>query len=190
MRRRIVLLSEVQEAGKRKAAVSTDILRSKAMIQCVEVLELENKIAADAEEIQNAAQELERLAETAKKIEVDMNDIDGELIQVSAELKASDVGIKQDQLKELVKLQQMYAADSEQWRKITNELRKWEEDEIVTDYVSNPMLNRIALFCKGKVDEELCQNLRKNILDAKKGIDEILRSTMNSGGIWKEKFES
>ena len=173
MRKRIALLSEVQEAGKHKAEVSADILRARAMIQCVEVLELENKIAADAQEIENAAQELIRLTEAAKKIEIEMNDIDGALIQVSAELKASDVGIKQDQLKELVKLQQMYAADSEQWRKITNGLRKWEEDEIVTDYVSNPMLNKIAAFCKGKVDEELCQNLRKSILNAKKGIDEI-----------------
>ncbi len=174
MRQRIALLMQVQQAGQRKTAVSADILRSRAMIQCVEVIELQNKIAMNTEEIQNAAQELVRLEDAAKRMEVEMADIDGELIQVSAELKASDVGIKQDQLKELIKLQQMYAADSEQWHKITKGLGKWEQDEIVTDYITNPMLNRIAAFCKGKVDEDLCQNLRKNIQDAKTSIDEVL----------------
>ena len=174
MRQRIALLTQVQQAGQRKTAVSADILRSRAMIQCVEVIELQNKIAVNTEEIQNAAQELVRLEDAAKRMEVEMADIDGELIQVSAELKASDVGIKQDQLKELIKLQQMYAADSEQWHKITKGLGKWEQDEIVTDYITNPMLNRIAAFCKGKVDEDLCQNLRKNIQDAKTSIDEVL----------------
>lgn len=174
MRQRIALLTQVQQAGQRKTAVSADILRSRAMIQCVEVIELQNKIAVNTEEIQNAAQELVRLEDAAKRMEVEMADIDGELIQVSAELKASDVGIKQDQLKELIKLQQMYAADSEQWHKITKGLVKWEQDEIVTDYITNPMLNRIAAFCKGKVDEDLCQNLRKNIQDAKTSIDEVL----------------
>ncbi len=174
MRQRIALLMQVQQAGQRKTAVSADILRSRAMIQCVEVIELQNKIAVNTEEIQNAAQELVCLEDAAKRMEVEMADIDGELIQVSAELKASDVGIKQDQLKELIKLQQMYAADSEQWHKITKGLGKWEQDEIVTDYITNPMLNRIAAFCKGKVDEDLCQNLRKNIQDAKTSIDEVL----------------
>lgn len=174
MRHRIELLAEVQEAGKRKLAVSTDIIRARAMIRCTEILELQDKIAADEEGIRNAADDLERLSETKAKLDADMEALESELIRVSADLQSSDLGVKESQLKELTKLQEMYAADSEQWRKTTSGLRQWAEDTVITDYISNPMLNRIEDFCKGKVDEELCGCLRKNIQDTRESIDEVL----------------
>ena len=144
MRKRIELLTQVQEAGGRKAVVSADILRTRAMIRCVDILELQEKVVADEEEIRNASNELIRLEEIGKKLDADMEQIEAEYIQVCADLRAGDLGAKEIQLEELMKLQGMYAADSEQWRKVTVGLRKWEADEAVTDYVSNPMLNRIS----------------------------------------------
>ena len=174
MRRRIELLNEVQEAGGRKAGVSAELYRTRAMVRCVDMMELQEKLAADEEGSQKAADELLRLEERQKKLDAELEALDAALIQVSADLKASDLGAKEIQLEELVKLQEMYAADSEQWRKVTTGLRRWEEDETVTDYVSNPMLNRISDFCKGKIDQELCEGLRKNIKAAKAAIDELL----------------
>ncbi|MDE5700529.1 MAG: AAA family ATPase [Lachnospiraceae bacterium] len=174
MRHRIELLGEVQEAGKRKSAVSTDIIRSRAMIRCTEVMELQDKIAADEEGIQTAAEELVRLEMEKTKLDAEMEEIEKELIQVSADLQSSDLGVKESQLEELVTLQKMYAADSEQWRKVAQGLRKWEEDTVITDYVSNPMLNKIEDFCRGKVDAELCESLKKSIQDARENIDEVL----------------
>ncbi len=174
MRHRIELLCEVQEAGKRRLAVSTDIIRSRAMIRCTEVLELQDKIAADEDGIQTAAEELARLETDRAKLDADLEDIEQELIQVLADLQSSDLGVKESQLEELVTLQKMYAADSEQWRKTTRGLRMWAEAPVVTDYVSNPMLNRIEDFCGGKVEAELCESLRKSIQDARENIDEML----------------
>lgn len=174
MRHRIELLTEVQEAGKRKLAVSADIIRLRAMIRCTEVLELQDKIAADEEEIQTAAEELVRLGADKEKLDAEMEDIEQELIQVSADLQSSDLGVKEGKLEELVTLQKMYAADSEQWRKVTLGLRKWEEDTVITDYVSNPMLNKIEDFCKGKVDAGLCESLKKSIQSTRGNIDEVL----------------
>jgi len=174
MRRRIELLTQVQEAGKRKLAVAADIIRARAMIRCTEILELQDKIAADEEGIQHAADDLVRLGETKIKLDADMEAIESDLIQVSAALQASDLGMKENQLRELAKLQEMYAADSKQWRKTVSGLRRWAEDAVVTDYVSNPMLNRIEEFCKGKIDEKLCENLRNNIQDTRQSIDEVL----------------
>lgn len=174
MRHRIELLTEVQEAGKRKLAVSADIIRLRAMIRCTEVLELQDKITADEEGIGTAAEELVRLEAEKAKLDTEMEDIEEELIQVSADLQSSDLGIKEGQLEELVTLQKMYAADSEQWRKVTLGLRKWEEDTVITDYVSNPMLNKIEDFCKGKVDAELCESLKKSIRSTRENIDEVL----------------
>ncbi|MDE6054444.1 MAG: hypothetical protein K2G55_11920, partial [Lachnospiraceae bacterium] len=107
-------------------------------------------------------------------LDEEMEDIEGELIQVLADLQSSDLGVKENQLGELVTIQKMYAADSEQWRKVTQGLRKWEEDTVITDYVSNPMLNKIQDFCKGKVDAELCESLRKSIQNTRENIDEVL----------------
>ncbi|MBO5031125.1 MAG: AAA family ATPase [Lachnospiraceae bacterium] len=174
MRHRIELLTEVQEAGRRRLEVRTDIVRSQAMIRCADVLELRDKIAADEDDMQKAAQALEYLEENKLKLDAEMEDINQELIQVSADLKASDLGVKENQLEELVKMQSMYAADSEQWRKVTAGLKKWEEDDVITDYVSNPMLNKIADFCAGRLDADLCESLRKSIQAAMAGIDDVL----------------
>ena len=176
MRHRIELLCEVQETGKRRLAVSTDIIRSRAMIRCTEVLELQDKIAADEDGIRTAAEELARLETDRAKLDADLEDIEQELIQVLADLQSSDLGVKESQLEELVTLQKMYAADSEQWRKTTRGLRMWAEAPVVTDYVSNPMLNRIEDFCGGKVEAQLCESLRKSIQDARENIDEMLEA--------------
>ena len=119
MRRRIELLNEVQEAGGRKAGVSAELYRTRAMVRCVDMMELQEKLAADEEGSQKAADELLRLEERQKKLDAELEALDAALIQVSADLKASDLGAKEIQLEELVKLQEMYAADSEQWRKVT-----------------------------------------------------------------------
>ena len=167
MRHRIELLAEVQEAGKRRLEVSAGIIRSRAMIRCTEVLELQDKIAADEEGIRTAAEELVRLEADKAKLDTELEDIEQELIQVLADLQSSDLGVKESQLEEIVTLQKMYAADSEQWRKVTRGLRRWAEDPVITDYVSNPMLNKIEAFCGGKVDAELCESLRKGIQDTR-----------------------
>lgn len=174
MRHRIELLCEVHDAGKRRLAVSTDIIRVRAMIRCTEVLELQDRIAADEEGIKTAAEELERLEKNRAGLEADMEELEREFIQVSADLQSSDLGVKQSQLEELVTLQKMYAADSEQWQKVTKGLMLWAEDTVITDYVSNPMLNKIEDFCKGKVGEELCESLRKSIRETQENIDVLL----------------
>ena len=62
---------------------------------------------------------------------------------MSADLKASDLGSKQQQLEELEQRSRMLTDNSRQWRKIVQGLKQWEEDEVITDYISNPVLNLI-----------------------------------------------
>lgn len=47
----------------------------------------------------------------------------------------------------------------------------WEEDDVITDYISNPVLNLIAELGSGNVTEELCQNLHLKIESAKQNIE-------------------
>lgn len=53
----------------------------------------------------------------------------------------------------------MLIDNSRQWRKIVQGLKQWEEDEVITDYISNPVLNLIETIENGNVTEENCQDL-------------------------------
>ena len=44
----------------------------------------------------------------------------------------------------------MLIDNSRQWRKIVQGLKQWEEDEVITDYISNPVLNLIETIENGK----------------------------------------
>ena len=45
----------------------------------------------------------------------------------------------------------MLIDNSRQWRKIVQGVKQWEEDEVITDYISNPVLNLIEAIENGNV---------------------------------------
>ena len=49
----------------------------------------------------------------------------------------------------------MLADNTRQWNKILLGMKNWEEDDVITDYISNPVLNLIAELGSGNVTEEL-----------------------------------
>ena len=51
MRHRIELLQEVREAGSRMLEVSTGIAKANAMIRCIDVVELQDKITSEEQQI-------------------------------------------------------------------------------------------------------------------------------------------
>lgn len=97
-----------------------------------------------------------------------------ELIRVSADLQASDLGSKKQQLDELNARSRMLTDNSRQWRKVLQGLKNWEEDDVITDYVSNPVLNLIETITEGTVTEEICQDLHLKIESVKQEIENEL----------------
>ena len=81
------------------------------------------------------------------------------------------MGGKQQQYEELDARSQMLADNTRQWNKILLGMKNWEEDDVITDYISNPVLNLIAELGSGNVTEELCQNLHLKIESAKQNIE-------------------
>lgn len=171
MRHRIELLNEVNEAGNRKLETSEKIVRANAVIECIDIMDLQNKILASEGDLEQITKELDQLTQIKQKIDEQIEEIDQELIEVKADLQSSDLGVKENQLEELEKRSEMLADDSEQWRKVVNGLRKWKDDEIITDFISNSMLHRIDEFCSRDIDEKKCSELRKSIASARKDID-------------------
>lgn len=171
LRKRIGLLTEVKEAGKELVHVQADIIRAEGIIRCIDIEDLKAKIEAAEEDKLRIEEEKKKLEEESIKLKELREEVEQNLIQVTADLKASDLGSKQQQLEELEARSVLLSKDSRQWRKILEGLKAWEEDEIVTDYITNPLLNMIESFQQGKVTEDSCQALHLRIESEKQNVE-------------------
>ena len=172
LRKRIELLSEIQASGKELVRLQTDIVRAEAMIRCIGIEDLRARIQAAEDDKRNLAEKQEQCKKKVQELSTSREEAQQKLIQVSADLKASDLGGKQQQYEELDERSRMLADNTRQWQKILQGMKNWEEDDVITDYISNPVLNMIAELNQGRVTEELCQNLHLKIESAKQNIED------------------
>lgn len=171
MRKRIELLTDVKETGQELVTLQTDMIRTESFIRCIDIEDLRSKIEAAEEDKKRIEEEQAQLQQQADRLAGERGEVEQELIRVSADLKASDLGSKQQQLEELEQRSRMLTDNSRQWRKIVQGLKQWEEDEVITDYISNPVLNLIETIENGNVTEENCQELHLKIESAKQDIE-------------------
>ena len=171
MRKRIELLTDVKETGQELVTLQTDMIRAESFIRCIDIEDLRAKIEAAEEDKKRIEEEQAQLQQQADTLAGERGEVEQELIRVSADLKASDLGSKQQQLEELKQRSRMLTDNSRQWRKIVQGLKQWEEDEVITDYISNPVLNLIEAIENGNVTEENCQELHLKIESAKQDIE-------------------
>lgn len=174
MRNRIELLTEIRDNGQQLVQLQTDIVRAEAMIRCIDIEDLKAKIAAAEDDKSRIEAEQAVLQQTAEQLMEQRTQTEQELIRVSADLQASDLGSKKQQLDELNARSRMLTDNSRQWRKVLQGLKNWEEDDVITDYVSNPVLNLIETITEGKVTEEICQDLHLKIESVKQEIENEL----------------
>lgn len=172
LKKKIDLLSGIRDAGQELLQTRTDILMAEAMIRCIDMEELKNKIASLGEDKRYIEGEIEKCSREKSGLDQVIEGVENELIQVSADLKSSDLGSKQEHLQELEKRSRMLADNSGQWRKIVQGLMRWEEDEIVSDYLSNPLLHMLDAFRKGAVTQEQCSEFHRRIEGEKENIEE------------------
>lgn len=172
LRKRIELLSEIQASGKELVRLQTDIVRAEAMIRCIGIEDLRARIQAAEDDKRNLAEKQEQCKKKVQELSASREEAQQRLIQVSADLKASDLGGKQQQYEELDERSRMLADNTRQWQKILQGMKNWEEDDVITDYISNPVLNMIDELNQGRVTEELCQNLHLKIESAKQNIED------------------
>lgn len=152
--------------------LQTDIVRAEAMIRCIGIEDLRARIQAAEDDKRNLAEKQEQCKKKVQELSASREEAQQKLIQVSADLKASDLGGKQQQYEELDERSRMLADNTRQWQKILQGMKNWEEDDVITDYISNPVLNMIAELNQGRVTEELCQNLHLKIESAKQNIED------------------
>lgn len=172
LRKRIEILTDIQTSGQELVRLQSDKIRAEAMIRCIGIEDLRARIQTAEEDKKIIAEKQEQLQGKIKERSTVRGETEQELIQVSADLKASDLGGKQQQYEELDERSRMLADNTRQWQKILQGMKNWEEDDVITDYISNPVLNMIAELNQGRVTEELCQNLHLKIESAKQNIED------------------
>ena len=171
LRKRIEILTDIQTSGQELVRLQSDKIQAEAMIRCIGIEDLRARIQTAEEDKKIIAEKQEQLQGKIKERSAVRGETEQELIQVSADLKSSDLGGKQQQYEELDARSQMLADNTRQWNKILLGMKNWEEDDVITDYISNPVLNLIAELGSGNVTEELCQNLHLKIESAKQNIE-------------------
>lgn len=172
MRRRIELLREIKASGRELVRVQTDIAMAQAMIRCIDIEDMRAKIAAAEDDKLRIETEQLKLQEKAQELSIEQKKLQNEYIQVSADLKSGDLGSKKEQLKELKKRSLMLTDNSRQWIKITSGLKCWEDDEVITDYVSNKALNLIDEITDGNITEEKCEQLHLKLESVKQTVED------------------
>lgn len=172
MRRRIELLREIKASGRELVRVQTDIVMAQAMIRCIDIEDMRAKIAAAEDDKLRIETEQLKLQEKAQELSIEQKKLQNEYIQVSADLKSGDLGSKKEQLKELKKRSLMLTDNSRQWIKITSGLKCWEDDEVITDYVSNKALNLIDEITDGNITEEKCEQLHLKLESVKQTVED------------------
>ena len=177
LRKRIELLQTIRTAGQDLVRVQTESIHTEAMIRCIEIEDLKARIQAAEEDCRTLEEQQQKLLETASGLKAEREKTQAELINVTSDLKSSDLGSKQQQLAELTNTSSLLAEDARQWQSICNHLAVWEEDEIITDYISNTSLNLIDELRDGKVTEELCQKLHLQLEHDKQEIERELEAT-------------
>ena len=174
MRRRIELLKEIKASGRELVRVQADIAMAQAMIRCIDIEDMRAKIAAAEDDKLRIEAEQLKLQEKAQELSIEQKKLQNEYIQVSADLKSGDLGSKKEQLKELKKRSLMLTDNSRQWIKITSGLKRWEDDEVITDYVSNKALNLIDEIIGGSITEENCEQLHLKLESVKQTVEDEL----------------
>ena len=174
MRRRIELLKEIKASGRELVRVQTDIVMAQAMIRFIDIEDMRAKIAAAEDDKLRIETEQLKLQEKAQELSIEQKKLQNEYIQVSADLKSGDLGSKKEQLKELKKRSLMLTDNSRQWIKITSGLKCWEDDEVITDYVSNKALNLIDEITGGSITEENCEQLHLKLESVKQTVEDEL----------------
>ena len=171
LKQRIDYLTAVQQEGMALLETETRMMHQEALLRTVDITDLQHQIDRKMQEKEQAEDSLEGLKEKQKSLEQTRKENNDRLVQAKADLQASDLGSKEAYLEELKKRCELLTDYVKQWRHMIQGLRQWEEDDVITDYISNPLLNKIAAFCQGQVTIEQCQELHTRIEKEKEEIE-------------------
>ena len=177
LEKRIEMLDAVHAADLELTGVRADKVRLETILKYIEIEGCRAKLVSRGDDLDHAKDAAGEAQERQNRLQEELATLRNRLIDVKAELKKSDYGQKQQELQEMEHTIRLLADSSADWRRIINGLKRWEDDETATDYVSNRALQLIDDFARGEVTEEACGELRTHLKAAMDNISEELAET-------------
>lgn len=174
IKKRIGLLTNIQQAGLRLTEAETRETYNLSMIRLLDIEDARDHIAGWQSAKETVDAEIANLTKQYEELQQQEEQINDQWAQAKADLQSSDLGRKKEHLAELEKRSEMLAANSRRWRGILEKLKCWGEDVYVNDYLSQNLLNRIELFAQGAVTKEKCVELHELIVEEKEQLESEL----------------
>ena len=171
---RINLLDEISRRNLALQTTRADRIHVEKILKYIDIESFKTKIEARNQDLADINDKIREKEKHRTQNNEAKNQLTSSLVEVEAELKSSDYGQKEKELKTLQETIKLLARNSEQWREIVKGLSRWEEDEEISAYVSNPALQKIDDIKAGNISEEVIKKLKKQLSDALDSINEEL----------------
>ncbi len=171
---RIRMLDGIREDNKTLTATRTEKLHTEQLLKYVEIEGCTRRLAQRQQELESLQQEQQDKEEKQIRLQDAISCYNSELVEVEAALKASDYGQKEKELEAARDVIRHLSVSSRQWREILNGLKRWEEDEEVSAYVSNPALQLIDEIQNGTATAAQIEKLKQYLGEALSNINEEL----------------
>ena len=175
MKRRIELLKAVQEAGLKLSSARAEEMQNVNLLKCLDIEDAKDHIAGWTSQQQDVNEKIASAKDKIEALQGQEDLVNEEWTKAKADLQSSDLGRKKEHLEELSKRSEMLAANTRRWRSVTEGLKRWGEDEIIGDYISQFLLKNIDKFVENPVTTQQCMDLREQIASEKKQLEEELR---------------
>ena len=157
------MLDKIQVYDRELTNVRAEKVRTETVLKCIDIEENIIRLKGRESELESVEKEADEAKKEQKILQDELQTIRDERARVQAELNNSDYGKKEQELKDLEYRIALLADNSAQWRQIVKGLKRWEEEDVVTDYVSNRALQLIQEIRGGALTEKLCKELRTHL---------------------------
>ena len=171
---RIEILDEIHKYDLELVQAKADKVRTESVLRIVEIENCKTRLEAKEEDLRGILVRITELEEKKTDLEAVKKEKTEKLIEVKAELHASDYGLKKKELDDMETALQLLSGNARQWREILNGLKAWDEDEEISSYVSNPTLQALDDVVNGEVSIQAIEKLKKGIQNTLEMIGEEL----------------
>lgn len=162
----IVLLDEIKQHDRALTTARADLMHADATLRIVSIEDKKVQLQVREEEYTDIHERIRSLQEQAEALQEQMKEKREAFAKVQAELMATDLTKKKEQLAHLKESMDTCGREDADWNHLKERLRVWLDAEGISDYVSNPVYSRIEAFGEQTPDEEEVEKLRKGLQGA------------------------
>lgn len=177
---RIQMLEKIREHNLKLIQFKSDAVRTQAILKVITIEGLKIRLQSQKENLETVVQAVEKIAVSCQILEEQHQQCLEEKMEVETQIRASDYGQKEKELEEIRHTIEILVGNSAQWRKILQELKKWEENDEISAYISNPARQTIEEVADGNINEEILAKLKKYLKNTLETIEEELQDLQDS----------